>query len=174
MRHPRSVWPYEDFEVLQAILWAKNIFEPHLTPNIMTSSTGDVIKKPQFLFGLLIYTFMQNFRPIAPVTKEIETKRQKSEILIHYDIIIKQTKKVNKKLKNLIFFIPTQCFLPFVKIPSRSMILVAWRCMPPRLQQVAKSPVLLGLKGWQTLTVVLCIYWVLKMLLRCPICGANF
>ena len=71
----------------------KNIFEPHLTPNIMTSSTGDIIKKPQFLFGLLIYTFMQNFRRIAPVAKEIETNSQKSGILIHYDVIIKQTKK---------------------------------------------------------------------------------
>ena len=72
---------------------------------------------------------MQNFRPIAPVTKEIETKRQKSEILIHYDIIIKQTK--NKKLIILIFFIPTQCFLPFVKIPSGNMISIAWRWCPP-------------------------------------------
>ena len=48
-------------------------------------------------------------------------------------------------MKNLIFFIPMQCFLPFVKIPSGSMISVAWRCMPPGVLQGAKSPVLLGL-----------------------------
>ena len=64
--------------------YGKNIFDPYYY---------DVIKKAQFLFGLLIYTFMQNFRRIAPVAKEIETNSQKSGILIHYDVIIKQTKK---------------------------------------------------------------------------------
>ena len=122
---------------------AKNIFELHMTPIIMTSSTGDIIKKAQFLFGLLIYTFMQNFRRIAPVAKEIETTSQKSGILINYDVIIKQTKKL--KFWKFLFFhayamLFSVCRNSIGKYDFYTVALYA----PLRVLQVAKSTVLLG------------------------------
>ena len=42
-------------------------------------------------FGGYLYAFMQHLRQIAPVTHETEAKQQKTVILIHYDVIIKQT-----------------------------------------------------------------------------------
>ena len=43
---------------------------------------------------------MQNFRRISPACKEIEAKNRKTDIFIHYNVIIKQ--KINK-MKNLTF-----------------------------------------------------------------------
>ena len=90
MPHSRSVWPYNHFEVLQAILWAKNILNPIWPLLLWRHKPMRPLKSP-FLW-LFIYTSMQNFRRIAPVTKEIEAKHTQKDILIHYDVIIKQTK----------------------------------------------------------------------------------